>query len=393
MPDTKKKRSKWLSATVIIAALILVTALVVKNIPYHKNPSSNLPSKGSNSSNPPPPKDKIQEELDKMDIDEKIGQMVIGGYDNMDEILPIIREYKPGGVILYKKNITGVSQATKDIQSMKDSNSANKVPLFISVDQEGGRVSRLPAEMGTFESALSIGNRNDAAYAFNNGVQIGKALKQLGFNLDFAPVLDIYSNPKNTVIADRAYGTTPERVSKIGIEVLKGLRSQDIIPTAKHFPGHGDTEIDSHVGLPVVKKSVAELSNFEFKPFVEAIQNNVEMIMVAHILLSQVDDLPSSLSYQVVTNILRKQLGFKGVIITDDITMAAISKNYTTADAAVKSVNAGCDIILVAGKAQDSVLVFIALKSAWQNGQLTDQRIDESVYRILSLKNKYGLKD
>lgn len=174
---------------------------------------------------------------------------------------------------------------------------------------------------------------------------------------------------------------------------MKGLHSENIISAAKHFPGHGDTVIDSHVELPVVNKSLEELNKFEFKPFNEAIQNDVDMIMMGHIVLVKVDVLPSSLSYKVVTDILRKQLGFKGVIITDDLTMGAITKNYTVSGSAIKAVNAGCDIILVAQGTQNSVLVLNSLKSALQNGLITEQRINESVYRILSLKIKYGLKD
>ncbi len=342
---------------------------------------------------PTPVVDNIQVMVDSMTIDEKIGQLVMGGYNDIDEILPIIKKYKLGGVILFQKNILSATQATKDISSLKASNTKNKIPLFVSVDQEGGRINRLPSSMGTFLSAKAIGDKNDSTYAFNAGVKIAIALKQLGFNLDFAPVLDIYSNPKNTVIGDRAFGTTADKVSKFGIQVMKGLNSKNIIPTAKHFPGHGDTEVDSHIGLPVVTKTVAELTSFEFKPFISAIENNVPMIMVAHILLSKVDTLPSSLSYKVVTNILRKQLGYNGVVITDDITMGAITENYTLADAAVKAINAGCDIVLVAQDSQNSIVVVNALKSAYQNGQITEKRIDESVYRILKLKYQYNLKD
>lgn len=369
-----KSRKHLVKAVIIIAiALILVF----------------LPSSSPDPS--PEKEDEIRNMLDSMDIDEKLGQMIIGGYNSINEISPIISRKKLGGVILFNKNISSVSQMIKDVHALKQSNLQNKIPIFISVDQEGGGVSRLPSELSTFESALSIGNRDDPIYAFNAGVKLGKAIKQLGFNLDFAPVLDIYSNPENTVIADRAFGTTPDRVSKLGIQVLKGLRSETIIPTAKHFPGHGDTKMDSHLGLPVVNKSIDELNNFEFKPFIKAIENNVEMIMIAHIKLSKVDDLPSSLSYKVVTGILRKQLGFNGVIITDDVTMGAITQIHTISDAAIKAVNAGCDLVLVAQEAQNSVVVFNSLKSAYQEGLLTEQRIDESVYRILSLKRNYGL--
>lgn len=395
-------KSVVITLLIIVVALILVPLYIVNNTHNANNnlSSNSLPPMNSSSLQPsrspvtsPKKEDEIQKMVDSMNVDEKLGQMIIGGYDNINEMLPIISENKLGGVILFKKNISSVSQTRKDILSLKESNLQNKIPIFISVDQEGGGISRLPSEMGNFESALSIGHRDDPTYAFNSGVKIAKAIKQLGFNLDFAPVLDIFSNPKNTVIADRAFGTTPDRVSKIGIQVLNGLRSETIIPTAKHFPGHGDTEIDSHVGLPVVNKSLDQLNNFEFKPFTEAIKKDVEMMMIAHIKLSKVDDVPSSLSYKVVTGILRKQLGFNGVIITDDMTMSAITQNYTISGATIKAVNAGCDIVLVAKGAKNSVLVLNTLKVAYQNGQLTEQRIDESVYRILSLKKKYGLKD
>ena len=400
-PKMKSRKPVLVTVIIIVVALILVPLFFINKMHNaNNNHPSNLPPMDSPSLQPSSPpdtspekQDEIQKMVDSMGIDEKLGQMIIGGYDNINEFLPIISENKLGGVILFKKNISSVSQTIKDIYSLKESNLQNKIPIFISVDQEGGEVSRLPSEMGAFESALNIGKRDDPTYAFNSGVKIAKAIKKLGFNLDFAPVLDIFSNPKNTVIADRAFGTTPDRVSKIGIQVLKGLSNENIIPTAKHFPGHGDTKIDSHVGLPVVNKSIDQLNNFEFKPFIEAIKNNVDMMMIAHIKLSKVDDLPSSLSYKVVTGILRKQLGFNGVIITDDMTMSAITQNYTIFGATIKAVNAGCDIVLVAQGATNSVLVLNTLKSAYKNGQLTEQHIDESVYRILSLKKKYGLKD
>ena len=400
-PIVNSKKPVLVTAITIAVALILVSLFFIYNRYDSKNnrtsdvlPTDSTTVQPSNSANTPPAKeDEIIKMMGNMEIDEKLGQMIIGGYDNIQDMQPILRENKLGGVILFKKNITSVSQTIKDTQALKESNLHNKIPLFISVDQEGGSISRLPSEAGTFESALSIGNRDDPTYAFKSGVKIGKAIKKLGFNLDFAPVLDIASNPENTVIADRAFGTTPDRVSKIGNQMLKGLRSESIIPTAKHFPGHGDTIIDSHIGLPIVNKSIEELNNLEFKPFIEAINNNVEMMMIAHIKLSKVEALPSSLSNKVVTGILRKQLGFKGVIITDDMTMSAITQNYTLPDAAIKAVKAGCDMVLVAQGTQNSVLVLNALKAAYQKGQLSQQRIDESVYRILSLKKEYELKD
>ncbi|HZK54809.1 MAG TPA: glycoside hydrolase family 3 N-terminal domain-containing protein [Desulfosporosinus sp.] len=312
----KRRKPVLITGVIIVVALMLVALFMINHRYRAKDnrPATDIEIVQTNiSTEAPPEKDgDIKKMMGTMNIDEKLGQMIIGGYDNINDIKPIIGQNQLGGVILFTKNISSVSQTIMDTQALKESNMQNKIPLFISVDQEGGRVSRLPSEAGTFESALSIGNRNNPTYAFNSGVKIAKALQKLGFNLDFAPVLDIASNPENKVIADRAFGTTPDRVSKIGVQVLKGLRSEHIIPTAKHFPGHGDTKIDSHLGLPVVTKSIKQLNDFEFKPFVEAINNHVEMMMVAHIKLSNVEELPSSLSYKVVTGILRKQLGFKG---------------------------------------------------------------------------------
>jgi beta-N-acetylhexosaminidase len=331
---------------------------------------------------------KIKNIIDEMSIDEKIGQLIISSYSNIDEIVPIINEYKLGGVILYKNNINTISQVKDDINKLKAIN--NKISLFISIDQEGGRVTRLPSEMGSFESAMSIGSKNDLDYAYESGKKIASFLTELGFNLDFAPVLDIFSNPKNTVIGERSFGTNPSVVSRMGIQVIKGLHSENIMATAKHFPGHGDTLVDSHIGLPVVDKTVAELKDFEFIPFANAIKNDIDMIMVAHIILSKVDDLPSTMSKNIVTDILRRDLGYDGVVITDDMSMGAIAKNYTIPEAAVMSINAGCDIILVKG-VNNTISIINSIKASMQNGVLAEKRIDESLYHILTLKNKYKL--
>lgn len=378
----KPDKSYFLGSIIVLA--IVVFLLLINIIGNQHDSYYNLS---------PTETDEINEIIAGMSIDEKIGQLIIGGYDNLSDITAVISKYKLGGVILYKKNINTDGQTISDINSLNAANEVNKIPLFIATDQEGGRVSRLPNEDGSFEGALSIGDRNDSSYAFESGTKTGEALRKLKFNLDFAPVLDIFSNPNNTVIADRAYGTTPDRVSSMATQVIDGLHSKNIIATGKHFPGHGDTDVDSHVGLPLVNKSLDELNDFEFKPFVEAINHNIDMIMIAHIILSKVDDLPSSLSSKVVTDILRGQLKYNGVVITDDITMGAISKNYTLENAAVKAVQAGCDIVLVAKEPSNAVLVFNAIKQAVSEGKITDDRINESLVRILSLKYKYNLID
>lgn len=215
-----------------------------------------------------------------------------------------------------------------------------------------------------------------------------------GFNMDFAPVLDINSNPKNPVIGDRAFGSELEIVRDLGIETMKGIQSGGIISVIKHFPGHGDTSVDSHIGLPTVEHDIERLNSLELVPFRDAIKDGADTVMVAHILLSKIDpDYPSSLSKTVITGILREKLGFKGVVISDDMTMGAIVENYEIGNAAIKAINAGSDIVLVAHGYDNSLAVINSIKEAVTNGIISEERLNESVYRILSLKQKYNITD
>ncbi|MPN25095.1 Beta-hexosaminidase [bioreactor metagenome] len=212
--------------------------------------------------------------------------------------------------------------------------------------------------------------------------------------MNFAPVLDVNSNPKNPVIGSRSFGSNPDIVSSLGVETMKGIQEENVIPVVKHFPGHGDTSVDSHVGLPTVNSDLDRLQNFELIPFAKAIENDADMVMIAHILLSKIDsENPSSMSKTIITDILRNNLKFDGVVITDEMTMGAIIKNYSLNEAAVKSVSAGTDIILVGHGYNNEIGVINALKSAVSKGEISQERIDESVYRILKLKEKYNLKD
>ena len=330
--------------------------------------------------------DKVNEMIKKMSLEEKIGQIVITGYDRVDEVID--SDINFGGIILFKKNIPSGADTKADILKL---NKSFNIPMFISVDQEGGRVSRLPKEYGTFESALSVGETNDLTYAYNFGANTGTALKDIGFNLNFAPVCDIFSNPNNTVIADRAFGREPERVSKMAVEVLKGLRDRGVIPTVKHFPGHGDTVIDSHKGLPVVEKSLNELFEYELVPFKEAIKNDVEMIMVGHIVIKKVDSLPCTLSRKLITEVLREEMNYTGVVITDDLGMNAISNEYSIEEASVMAFNAGCDIILCSQSIEKGKRAYNALLDGYNQGEISEERLNESVYRILKLKEKYKI--
>jgi beta-N-acetylhexosaminidase len=212
--------------------------------------------------------------------------------------------------------------------------------------------------------------------------------------MNFAPILDINSNPKNPVIGDRAFGIEPEVVTSLGIATMKGIQSQNIASVVKHFPGHGDTSVDSHVGLPIVYNDLDRLKSFELVPFSEAVKDGADAVMIAHILLPKIDaENPASLSRTFITDILRGDLGFDGVVITDDMTMGAIAKKYNIGDAAVKSFNAGSDIILVCHDYYRQTAVIDALIKAAKTGNIKEETIDSSVYRILKLKQKYGIAD
>ena len=219
--------------------------------------------------------DFVLEKVNEMTIDEKIGQLLIVGIDgyNIDEkTIKMIQKYHIGGFILFNRNIQDANQTISLINSLKETNESNDIPLFISLDEEGGRVTRLPHEFIKTPSSKKIGKKDDESITYEIGKTIGRNVKSLGFNLDFAPVLDIFSNPNNTVIGDRAFGTNPEIVWKHGIQLMNGIKSEDVIPVIKHFPGHGDTTVDSHEDLPFIDKNLGQIENFELIPFKKAIE-------------------------------------------------------------------------------------------------------------------------
>jgi len=277
---------------------------------------------------------------------------------------------------------------------LKAANRSNPAPLLLSVDQEGGRVNRMPASLVAVPASRDIAKSGDSGKARSIGAAIADEIRSIGFNVNFAPVLDIDSNPKNPVIGNRSFGPTADVVTDFGLEEMAGLRSKQVIPVVKHFPGHGDTSVDSHLELPVVEKTADQLRKLELVPFAKAIQSGADMVMVAHILLPQLDpDRPSSLSPKVITDLLRGELGFKGVVITDDMTMGAILKHFDLGQAAVQSVKAGSDIVLVAHEYAQAKKALAALKQAVQSGDIAAETIDNSVYRILALKERYKLSD
>lgn len=373
------------------------------------NTGSNAGSNSGQSSSSPeqntaPPQeevpeevDPVQEQLSSLTLEEKIGQMILAGVQGTtldDQAKQMIADQKVGGIIFYANNVTTLEGTAKFVQSIKETNQSNPVPIFMSVDQEGGKVSRMPENVESIPSNQKVGKTKDSALAETMGELLARQVQLAGFNVDFAPVLDVNSNPKNPVIGDRSFGSSADLVSRMGIAEMKGLRNEGIIPVVKHFPGHGDTSVDSHLDLPVVNKTEKQLAELEWIPFQAAVKEQVEAVMVAHILFPKLDpDHPASLSDVIIGEHLRGKFKYNGVVITDDLSMGAIAKNFKLNEAALATVKAGSDILLVAHSYESAKTIFDTLMNAVKSGDISESRIDESVYRILALKQQYKLTD
>lgn len=374
-----------------------VVESAMPSAPETTEPVEVLPTESEPPASTPAP-DPVAEQMAAMTLEEKVGQLFIAGFygtEDGDYVDSLIRDYKVGGLIFFGRNVGTAEELVSLVNDLRAKN-GDYIPLFFSVDQEGGTVERLPDEVSPLEDAYTYGQSGSSEVGYALGQVLAHECVAFGFNLDFAPSLDIWSNPENTVIGTRAFGTTAEAVEAVGPWAAYGLMDGGVIPVVKHFPGHGDTAVDSHVGLPTVSKTVDELLTSELIPFQSAIEGRegegVPAVMVAHILMTAIDqEHPASLSQAVVTGLLREQLGFDGVVFTDDLTMGAITENYGLDEAAVLALEAGCDVLLVCHNEGDLALARQAVLDAVASGRLTEERIDRSVYRILSLKQAYGL--
>ena len=330
--------------------------------------------------------------INSMSIEEKIGQMFMVGIEGTeinDHIKKLIQKYKVSGFILYRKNYNTYNDMLKLIKELKKLNSENKVPLFIAIDQEGGRVNRMPSEIHNLLSANQIASTQDIQIIKESGAITGELLQKSGYNLDFSPVLDVLQEKTSVAIGNRSYGKTPEQVSEYGIEVMKQLQKRNIISVIKHFPGQGAAKSDSHYLLPRIK----DISSQDIKPFENAIKEGADIIMVGHMIINSVNKfLPASLSKEMI-NMLRIEYNFKGVIMTDDLKMRAIRYFYGTKKALKKAIIAGNDLILFRFNKRTEKSSIESIINLVKKGEIEEKRIDESVERIVALKQKYGLND
>ena len=324
--------------------------------------------------------DVVTMQLNNLSLAEKIGQLFIVDADMSANALPA----PVGGYILFSRHTPNKAETLTLTQQLRYA--SPRLPPFIAVDQEGGRVARI-----SFISRLPAARQLAALrpeIVARIGWLLGQELYGLGFNLNFAPVMDVSTRSENPVIGDRAFSSDAVAVAIQGVAFIDGLQSAGIAATAKHFPGHGDTRTDSHLTLPVIDHSRDRLERVELLPFQAAVKTNVDMVMIGHLHLPALDprpDLPATLSWPIVSGLLREQLGYEGIIITDAMNMRAVSDRFGSDQAAVMAFKAGVDIILMPA---DFFVAYNAMLVAVQTGEISQSRLDDSLRRILSLKQR-----
>lgn len=335
--------------------------------------------------------------IDELKLEEKIGQLFMVGIKGKEidkNIRTLITEYKVGGVILYRKNYSNYDEMLKLINKLKEINSNNPIPLFIAVDQEGGRVNRMPKEFKNLSSAKKMALKDDIDIIKNSGRILGKMLFETGINMNFAPVMDIQNFPDNHPIGDRCYGDNAEKVCKYSLEVMKEIQKQNVISVIKHFPGHGATNKDSHFFLPMIGKTIEEMESTDLIPFENAIKNGADSIMISHLLFKKIDrKFPVSLSSKFITKYLRKKYRYNGLLISDDIKMKSVNFFYGPKYASIKALKAGNDIVMMRIPYKNQIEIINKVKKMIEHKSYPEYKINKKVNRILKLKEKYNIND
>jgi len=338
-------------------------------------------------------------EINNLSLKEKISQMFIMGFsgtclNSENENIQNLAKNGLGGVILFAENIYSYEQTrilSKELQDI------SKIPLFISIDQEGGRVERTINIKNkiNYLSPEKLASLKDIGFIKNQTQIMAEELKSMGVNMNFAPVLDVNTNKNNPVIGARSFGNNPEDVIKYSEPVYKTFIENNIIPVGKHFPGHGETSVDSHLDMPVVELSFEELENIHIKPFKAAFNNGLDAVMIAHVFYKcfpciKNKAVPASLSKEIISVYLKEKLNYKGLIISDDMVMGGISKHYNYLDACIKGVNAGIDLFIFRNSNNETIKLIDELVKAVEKSLIPIEKVNESAEKILFIKKKYS---
>ena len=336
--------------------------------------------------------------MKKTTLREKIGQMFVCGFPGTSmngEFIELVKKYKVGNVILFKHNIESLAQMKTlcaDIQKLIQSETG--FPAFITIDQEGGAVSRLAEDELNVPGAMALAATGDEKNAYTAGLLTAEILRGCGVNFDLAPVLDVNSNPNNPVIGVRSYGDNPDIVARFGIQMIRGLAEGGVLSSAKHFPGHGDTSVDSHLTLPTVRKTRAELDKVELMPFAKAVRSPLSAVTISHIVFPAIDkDVPATMSKKIVTDLLKKELGFSGLVISDCMEMKAVQKFFGTPQSCVGAINAGIELIFISHTVSTARDSLDEVFKECENGRIKAEVIDGALSKIIALKEKLPRAD
>ena len=388
---------------VIILAAVIFTRLAAQPpqpeqpapslLPQNSQPPSQAPSA---EPTPEPTPDPAEELLAGMTLHEKVCQLFIVQPSDITGVSKVtaagvtthraLERYPVAGLLYDATNLVSMEQTKTMLATVQ---TYTKIPLILTCDEEGGRVNRLMHTIGTTYIGPMLGFKDQGPdKAAENAKIIASDLRSCGFNMDLAPVADVWSNPSNTVIGDRAYSDDFDEAGGLVASAVEGFHQGGVACTLKHFPGHGDTSADSHYGSVYVYKTLDELREAEFKPFRAGIDAGADAVMMGHLIIADVDDQPALLSHKIVTEILREELGFDGVVITDSLKMQAMTDHYGSGDIAVGAIQAGVDLLLCPQNLEEAVN---ALTRAVEDGTITQERLDESVLRVLRLKIDRGI--
>ena len=327
----------------------------------------------------------------------KAGQRLAVGFEGhavSSDLRRLLRDYGAGGVVLFARNVDTpeqVADLAREMQAVAR-DAGHELPLVVAVDQEGGRVARLGEPWTVWPPLRALGLAESEDLARGMGEELAKELSACGIRWDFAPVMDVDTNPRNPVIGDRSFGNDPDLVGRLGAAMIRGLQQGGVAASAKHFPGHGDTDVDSHLGLPTIEHSLSRLEDVELRPFRKAVEADVATIMTGHIVVRELDDrLPATLSPKVVQRLLREELKYGGVVVSDDLEMKAVAGSWAPREAAVLAAKAGCDLLLFCRSHDAQVEAIEALVRAVETEEIAWNDMDLACDRIRRLKERYLL--